>query len=44
MKPFIEGLTLIAMSTLLCSLTVLGAMGVDPAPLTDHQKQLLSSK
>lgn len=42
MKQVIEGLTLFVMSAALCSLTVLGALGVDPAPLTEHQKQLLT--
>lgn len=42
MKTTIEAVSLFVMSMALCSLTVLGALGVDPEPMTEHQKQLLT--
>jgi hypothetical protein len=39
MKPQLEGLTLSLFSTLICGLTFLGALGVDPSPRTQQQQQ-----
>lgn len=39
MKQTVEGLTLSLMSTLICGLTFLGALGVEPAPQSQQQQQ-----
>jgi hypothetical protein len=44
MKTTIEAIALFVLSSVLCSLTVLGAFGVDPTTITPHQEQQLANK
>jgi hypothetical protein len=44
MKPHLEGLTLSLMSTLLCGLTFLGALGVEPAHTPQQQQTIANSQ
>jgi hypothetical protein len=44
MKQTLEGITLSLMSTLLCGLTFLGALGVDPTPQTQQQGGMTASR
>ena len=44
MKTTTEGLTLSLMSTLICGLTFLGALGVDPTAQQQQQPQTVAQR
>jgi hypothetical protein len=44
MKQTLEGFTLSLMSTLLCGLTFLGALGVEPAHTPQQQQTIANSQ